>query len=88
MSSYLLIRAFHNSSWKKRWHQWFIGGFSTAIILATMFIKQHVIWDVAAAIILVECLFKSVDMVYKSVFLSNRLKSDAKHPGSYTIKAH
>jgi membrane-associated phospholipid phosphatase len=86
MSSYLLIRAIRNSSWKKRRHQWLIGCFSTAIILATMFIKQHVILDVLAAILLVECLYKSVEVVYKWLFLKNRKLADvAENSSSYTV---
>lgn len=83
MSSYLLIRAFRNRPWKNKW---FIGGFSTAIILSTLFIKQHFIMDVIAAILLVECVFISVDMVYKWLFVQNRtLKEVAKQPSSYTV---
>jgi membrane-associated phospholipid phosphatase len=86
MSSYLLIRAFRNQSWKNRWQQWFIGGFSTSIILATLFIKQHMVMDVVGAILLVEFIFKGVDIMYKWVFIQNRkLKDAAKHPGSYTV---
>jgi membrane-associated phospholipid phosphatase len=83
MSSYLLIRAFRNRPWKNKW---FIGGFSTAIILSTLFIKQHFIMDVIAAILLVECLFISVNKVYKWLFVQNRtLKEVAKQPSSYTV---
>jgi hypothetical protein len=64
MSSYLMIRAIRNCSWKKWWINWCIRCFSTSIILATLFIKQHVIMDVLAAILLVECLFKLVDLVH------------------------
>jgi membrane-associated phospholipid phosphatase len=84
MSSYLLIRAIRNNSWKTKWHQWLIGCSSASIILATMFIKQHVIMDVAAAILLVEILFKSVEFVYDWFFLqSPLLKNTAKKPSSY-----
>ncbi|MBM7653418.1 phosphatase PAP2 family protein [Neobacillus cucumis] len=64
MSSYLMIRSIRNCSWRNGWIKWGIRGFSTSIILATLFIKQHVLMDVFAAIILVECLFKMVDVVY------------------------
>jgi membrane-associated phospholipid phosphatase len=86
MSSYLLIRAICNSSWKKGWHLWIIGCFSTSIILATMFIKQHFIIDVIAAILLVECLFKGVEFVYRWLSLQNHtLKDVAKKPSSYSV---
>jgi hypothetical protein len=85
MSSYLLIRAIRNSSWKNKWHQWIIGCCSTSIILATMFIKQHDIMDVIAAIILVECLFKCVEFVYGWLLIQSRtLKDVAKKPSSYS----
>lgn len=64
MSSYLMIRAIRNCSWKNGWIKWGIRSLSTSIILATLFIKQHVLMDVFASIILVECLFKMVDVVH------------------------
>jgi hypothetical protein len=85
MSSYLLIRAIRGSSWKKQWHKWTIGCFSTSIILATLFIKQHVIMDVISSIILVEVLFKSVEIMYGWLSLHNRtLKEAARQPSSYS----
>lgn len=72
MSSYLLIRAIRNRSWKNKWIGWMIGCFSTSIILATLFIKQHVIIDVLAAILLVECLFKMVEIVYRWLSVPKR----------------
>jgi hypothetical protein len=72
MSSYLMIRAIRNCSWKNKWTQWVNGCFSTSIILATLFIKQHVILDVMAAIILVECLFKIVEVVCSWIALPKR----------------
>lgn len=71
MSSYLMIRAIRNGSWKTAWVQWTIGLCSTSIILATLLIKQHVIMDVAAAILLVECLFKGVELVYRWMSAQN-----------------
>ena len=85
MSSYLLMRAIRSRSWKTKWIQWFILGFSTSIILATLFIKQHMVLDVVAAIVLVEFLFKGVDIVYTWLSLQNRkLKDVVKQPSSYT----
>jgi membrane-associated phospholipid phosphatase len=83
MSSYLIIRAIRNCSWKNKWILWFIRCFSTSIILATLFIKQHDIVDVVAAILLVECLFKIVEIVYAWITLSKpALKQAAKKPYS------
>lgn len=87
MSSYLLIRAIRNSSWKSNWHQWIIGCISTSIILATMFIKQHAILDVIAAILLVECLFKAVEMIFNPFLIRNSKIQDAsKKRGGYSVE--
>ncbi|MEH7548923.1 phosphatase PAP2 family protein [Neobacillus vireti] len=72
MSSYLMIRAIRNSSLSKRWIKWSIVCFSTSIILATLFIKQHVIMDVVAAIVLVEWLFKIVELVHIWIVMPKR----------------
>ncbi|OIK13014.1 hypothetical protein BIV60_15160 [Bacillus sp. MUM 116] len=72
MSSYLMIRAIRNRSWKSKWVQWMIGCVSLSIILATLFIKQHLIIDVAAAIFLVEVLFKMVDLGFNWLFVPKR----------------
>lgn len=72
LSSYLMLRAIRNSQWKNRWIQWSIVCFSTSIILATLFIKQHVILDVIAAILLVEGLFKMVELVHSWLSLPKR----------------
>ncbi|MDP4086185.1 MAG: phosphatase PAP2 family protein [Bacillota bacterium] len=85
MSSYLLIRAIRNCSWINKWHRWIVGCFSTSIILATMFIKQHAILDVLVAILLVECLFNGLELLYRWVLLQNHsLKEVAKKPSSFS----
>jgi hypothetical protein len=73
MSSYLMIRAIRNCSWEKWWIQWGIRCFSISIILATLFIKQHVLMDVFFAILLVECLFKIVDVVHGWLLVPKRI---------------
>ncbi|HJV16218.1 MAG TPA: phosphatase PAP2 family protein [Bacillales bacterium] len=73
MSSYLMIRAIRNCSWKKWWNAWVIRFFSISIILATLFIKQHVLMDVFATILLVECLFKIVDVVHGWLVVPKRI---------------
>jgi len=84
MSSYLMIRAIRNSSMKNRWINWGIICFSTSIILATLFIKQHVLLDVVAAIFLVEGLYKMVDLVHGWLLLPKRIvKPIAKN--SYSV---
>jgi membrane-associated phospholipid phosphatase len=84
MSSYLMIRAIRNSSMKNWWINWGIICFSTSIILATLFIKQHVLLDVVAAIFLVEGLYKMVDLVHGWLLLPKRtVKPIAKN--SYSV---
>ncbi|MBT2656047.1 phosphatase PAP2 family protein [Bacillus sp. ISL-18] len=63
LSSYLMIRTVRNHPHLNKWIRWIIVCFSTSIILATLFIKQHVILDVVAAILLVNGLYKMVDVV-------------------------
>lgn len=85
-SSYLLIRAIRGSFWKRKWHIWTIGCFSTSIILATLFIKQHFIIDVISAIILVEILFKSVEIMYGWLSIHyDTLKEAAIQPSSNSV---
>lgn len=69
-----------------KWHKWIVVCFSASIILATLFIKQHVIMGVAAGILLVECVFIGVEFVYDKLFLqSHTLKAPAKTASSYTV---
>lgn len=53
-SSYMVIRLVWKSSFRNHWNLTLITGMSSLIILSTLFIKQHVILDVLAGILLVE----------------------------------
>lgn len=72
MSSYLMIRAVRNHPRLNKWINWTIICFSTSIILATLLIKQHVIMDVVAAILLVNCLYKIVELMNGWLLLPKR----------------
>ncbi|ULT54468.1 phosphatase PAP2 family protein [Neobacillus drentensis] len=72
MSSYLMIRAVRNHPRLNKWINWIIICFSTSIILATLFIKQHVIMDVVASILLVNGLYKIVELVTGWLLLPKR----------------
>ncbi len=53
-SSYMVMRELYKSGFKTRWNQLLIYGMSVTVILSTLFIKQHVLLDIVAAIVLVE----------------------------------
>lgn len=86
MSSYLMMRAIRTSSWKNKWNQGIIYFCSTSIICATLFIKQHFLMDVLAAILLVECLFKSIEISFQVLFKQKGEGTYVKgKPNSYPI---
>ncbi|MDB4866761.1 MAG: phosphatase family protein [Cohnella sp.] len=53
-SSYMMMRLVWTSSFRNKWNVTLITGMSTLIILSTLFMKQHVILDALAGILLVE----------------------------------
>ncbi|MFC4303259.1 phosphatase PAP2 family protein [Cohnella boryungensis] len=53
-SSYMVMRAIWTSSFRNKWNVSLITGMSSLIILSTLFVKQHVIVDALAGILLVE----------------------------------
>jgi membrane-associated phospholipid phosphatase len=53
-SSYMVMRLLWGSSIRNRWNVILITGMSSTIILSTLFVKQHVILDAIAAVLLVE----------------------------------
>lgn len=53
-SSYMVMRLVWTSSFRNKWNVTLITGMSSLIILSTLFIKQHVILDALAGILLVE----------------------------------
>lgn len=86
MSSYLLMRAIRGSSWKNKWNQGIIYFCSTSIICATLFIKQHFLMDVLAAILLVESLYKMVEIAFQVTFKQRgERKYVSRKPDSYPI---
>jgi membrane-associated phospholipid phosphatase len=54
LSSYMMMRLVWTSSFRNKWNVTLITGMSTLIILSTLFMKQHVILDALAGILLVE----------------------------------
>ncbi|WP_213084144.1 phosphatase PAP2 family protein [Cohnella massiliensis] len=57
-SSYLMMRAIWNSKMKNRLNVAVIYTFSFTIILSTLFMKQHVLADVAGGMLLAEVVFR------------------------------
>jgi membrane-associated phospholipid phosphatase len=53
-SSYMVMRLVWTSSFRNKWNVSLITGMSSLIILSTLFVKQHVILDALAGILLVE----------------------------------
>jgi membrane-associated phospholipid phosphatase len=53
-SSYMVMRLVWTSSFRNKWNVTIITGMSSLIILSTLFLKQHVILDAIAGILLVE----------------------------------
>ena len=62
-SSYMVMRLIWASPARNRRNVTLITGMSSLIILSTLFVKQHVILDVLAAIVLVECVLAVVVFV-------------------------
>lgn len=60
-SSWLVLKAFWKSATRTAGKLLFAGTASVTIILSTLFIKQHVVLDALAAILLVEIVFWMVD---------------------------
>jgi membrane-associated phospholipid phosphatase len=60
MSSYLLFSALIKSQLKNKFNLTLIGLASVTIILSTLFIKQHVIWDAVGGILLAEAMLNLV----------------------------
>lgn len=61
LSSYLMMKAIHMSPVKNWRNQLIVHSFSSMIILSTLFVKQHVILDVVAGILVAEFLYRVVD---------------------------
>lgn len=62
-SSYLMIRLLSVSPVRNKVNRVLIYGMSTTIIASTLFVKQHVLWDVIGAVTLVEVMYLLVVVV-------------------------
>lgn len=67
-SSYLVMKSFWKSSFRTRPKVIFATAASCSIILSTLFIKQHVVVDVLAAVLLVEIVYWAVSRLTQSVY--------------------
>ena len=65
-SSYMVMRLIWASPVRNRRNVTLVTGMSSLIILSTLFVKQHVILDARAAIVLVECVLAVVVFVEAS----------------------
>lgn len=63
LTSYLMMRALASSSFKNKWNMMIIFSFGSIVLLSTLLIKQHVVMDVFASIILVHIVFSLVSYV-------------------------
>ncbi|SDX14265.1 phosphatase PAP2 family protein [Paenibacillus sp. CF384] len=71
-SSYMVMKALYNSSFRNRINQTLIYGMSSIIIVSTFFIKQHVIFDAFAGIILADVVYRLVTMIERSSTVGKR----------------
>lgn len=65
LSCYLMMKAIYKSSIKNRVNQAVVYSNSIMIILSTLFVKQHVILDVASGILVGELVYRLVDAYYE-----------------------
>jgi len=65
LSCYLMMKAIYKSSIKNRVNQAVVYSNSIIIILSTLFVKQHVILDVASGILVGELVYRLVDAYYE-----------------------
>ncbi|MFD0672537.1 phosphatase PAP2 family protein [Cohnella sp. GCM10027633] len=66
-SSYMVMRILWTSSFRNKWNMILITGMSSIIIMSTMFVKQHVIMDAFAGILLVELVIPLIVMLERSL---------------------
>lgn len=66
LSCYLMMKAIHMSTVKNWRNQLVIHSLSVTIIFSTLFVKQHVILDVVAGILVAELLYRIVDFYFKT----------------------
>ncbi|MBP3961716.1 phosphatase PAP2 family protein [Paenibacillus lignilyticus] len=65
-SSYMVMKALYTSSFRNRINQTLIYGMSSLIIVSTFFVKQHVIFDAFAGIILADVVYRLVMMIERT----------------------
>lgn len=78
-SSYMVMRLMLTSPARNRVNTTLISGMSLLIIASTLFVKQHVIWDVISAIALVEVyylLIYTLPALYRSRYARKRELQD------------
>ncbi|MCY6484212.1 phosphatase PAP2 family protein [Clostridium aestuarii] len=66
-TSYLMIKGIVNCKAKNTKSILIVSFTATIIILSTLFVKQHLVWDVIGGIILAEIVFK-ISKIYKMLF--------------------
>lgn len=76
-TSYLMMKVILKSPFKNRVNVTVIGCLAVLIMISTLFIKQHVIMDIFAAIILVDLVYNAVDKVSEGAWLQRRKKMRA-----------
>ncbi|MBO9597708.1 MAG: phosphatase PAP2 family protein [Cohnella sp.] len=65
-SSYMVMRILWTSSFRNKWNMILITGMSSIIIMSTLFVKQHVIMDALAGILLVELVIPLIVLLERS----------------------
>lgn len=69
-TSYLIMRAVSLSTLKNKAYRIFINALGVLIILSTLFVKQHVILDVAAGVVLSESVYKLINSLALKLLLT------------------
>ncbi|GGD67126.1 phosphatase PAP2 family protein [Paenibacillus nasutitermitis] len=78
-SSYMVMKALHTSGFRNRMNQFLIYGMSSLIICSTLFVKQHVLLDVVAGVML-------ADTVYRLLTVLEKKRTSAKADASRSYK--
>lgn len=71
-SSYMVMRLLWTSSFRNKWNMTLITGMSSLIILSTLFVKQHVVLDAMAGILLVEFVLAIMLLIETQVRVSRQ----------------
>jgi membrane-associated phospholipid phosphatase len=81
-SSYMVMRMIWTSPFRNKWNLTLITGMSSLIILSTLFMKQHVIMDALAGILLVEVIVPVIMLFEKWVKVSRRQRGQGRSLGA------